>query len=119
MDARECGRSGLTLSKLGLGCWALWKGLSRLRHPKPRWFLYRVRREGAQSSILRESEVSSAERYAAVGTTWEERARFHDRDRAVDAQRRLERGFATAERQTSGDRLPPWVTTTCQPPGFR
>jgi len=97
----------------------LWQGLSRLWHRKPRWFLYRVRREDAQRFVLREGEAPTAERYAAAGTTWEELARFHDRDRAVDALRRLERGFATAERRTSGDKLPPWVATTCPPPGFR
>jgi hypothetical protein len=96
----------------------LWKGLSRLGHPKPRWVLYRVRREDAQHLVLREGEVSTAERYAAAGTTWEELARFHDQDGAADALRRLERGFATAERRTNADPLPPWVATTCPPPGF-
>jgi hypothetical protein len=97
----------------------LWKGLSRLRHPKPRWFLYRVRREDAVRFVLREGELPTAQRYAAAGTTWEELARFHDRDGAADALRRLERGFATAERRSNGDPLPPWVATTCRPPGFR
>jgi len=97
----------------------VWKGLSRLRHPKPRWFLYRVRQEDAVRFVLRQGELSTAARYAAAGTTWEELARFHDQDRAADALRRLERGFATAERRTNGGRLPPWVATTCPPPGFR
>ncbi len=95
------------------------KGISRLRHPKPRWFVYRVRRGGVVRTVLREGEANEATRLGAAGVAWEEVARFHDLGRAVGALRRLERGFATAERRTSGDRLPPWVATTCRPPGFR
>ena len=97
----------------------LWNALRGLRPAKPQWFLYRVRREDAVLFVLREGEASSAERYAKGGATWEELARFGDRARALDSLRRLERGFATVERRTNGERLPPWVATTCPPPDLR
>jgi hypothetical protein len=97
----------------------LLKGLQRLNHPKPRWFLYSAKQGELVRFILREGEVSEAVKRGTPGTTWEELARFHDRGSAADALRRLERGFATPERQANGDRLPPWVATTCRPPGFR
>jgi hypothetical protein len=93
----------------------LWKGLKKLRRPKATWLVYRVRREGASRLVLREGEVSQAARLAAPGTTWEEVARFSDRNQAVNALQRLEQGFATARRRTSGERMPPWVATTCRP----
>jgi hypothetical protein len=58
-------------------------------------------------------------RLAVPGTTWEELARFKDREQAAEAMRRLERGYATLARRTSGDPAPAWAPIRCQPPGFR
>jgi hypothetical protein len=97
------------------------KGVKRLkqRNEPARFILYAVRRGEAFRLVLREGAIPDAVRLAVPGTTWEELARFKDREQAAEAMRRLERGYATLARRTSGDPAPAWAPIRCQPPGFR
>ncbi len=89
------------------------------RNEPPRFILYAVRRGETFRLVLREGEIPASARLAVPGTTWEELARLKDGGQAAEAMRRLERGFATLARQTSGEKAPAWAPIKCQPPGFR
>jgi len=97
------------------------KGMKTLaeRNKPPRFILYAVRHGETFRLVLREAEVPASVRLAVPGTTWEELARFKDKEQAALAMRRLERGYATLARQTSGEPPPAWAPIRCQPPGFR
>lgn len=97
------------------------KGVKTLaeRNKPPRFILYAVRHGETFRLVLREGEIPASVRLAVPGTTWEELARFKDREQAAEAMRRLERGYATLARQTSGEPAPAWAPIRCQPPGFR
>jgi hypothetical protein len=95
----------------------LWKGIQKLRGRKDRFFVYVVRRDGAARVLVREGEMSVVAQQNVPGTTWELVARLPDRDAAVGAARRLERG-ASAQ-AAPGERLPPWFTMNCALPEWK
>jgi hypothetical protein len=97
------------------------KGVKTLaeRNKPPRFILYAVRHGETIRLVLREGELPASVRLAVPGTTWEELARFKDKEQAAEAMRRLEHGYASLARQTSGEPAPAWAPIRCQPPGFR
>jgi hypothetical protein len=100
---------------------AIVKGVKWLqqRNEPARFLLYAVRQGDTFRLVLREGEIPDSVRLAVPGTAWEELARFKDREQAAEAMRRLERGYATLARRTSGEPAPAWAPIQCQPPGFR
>ncbi len=122
------------------------KGLRKLfGSKKPRYFLYAVRRAVAAPQpstagpaapsgvapaaptpagesvayVVRENPIAENARSSVPGTRWELVASFRDRETAVAALDRLQRGFTALQRAHEDGRLPPWVSTTCRPPRIR
>jgi hypothetical protein len=81
------------------------------------FFLYRVRRQDQVSYLVRHARVPAEWVTGINGATFELVETFADAEGATRAWRRMERGFATPVRTTSASPPPPWVTTSCRPPG--
>jgi hypothetical protein len=103
------------------GAKALFKGLKRKNPWKgsPGWYLYAVRQGDSLRLVARQGEIPATVRSAAPGTIWQEIARFDSSGEATAALRRLERGFATATRQTPGEPPHPSMSIKCLPPTLR
>lgn len=95
---------------------ALSAALARKFGPKgtPKYFLYRVERQGGVSYSLREERIPESWFLNLPGTTFELLESFVSREDAVVAWRRVHRGEKKLL-YPGGERLPPWVTATCRP----
>jgi hypothetical protein len=81
----------------------------------PRYFLYAVKRSNAVNYALREEKVPDAWFYNFPGVTFELVESFPDRDSAVRAWRRMERGFGTPTAPKVDALAPQWATAPCRP----
>lgn len=84
--------------------------------PAERFHLYRIRDGAGTRHWLREGPLPEAGRLVAPAAEIELVATFEERDEAVQAWRRLERGFAAPLPPASASPLPPWVLGNCRPP---
>jgi len=83
--------------------------------PDPKYYLYAVRRSNAVNYALREERVPDSWFYNFPGVTFEMVASFPDRDSAVTAWRRMERGFGTPTAPKIDAMAPQWATAPCRP----
>jgi hypothetical protein len=81
---------------------------------EPRYYLYAVRRSNAVNYALREERVPDSWFYNFPGVTFELVASFPNRDEAVNAWRRMERGYGTPV-GPKVDLVPQWATSPCRP----
>jgi hypothetical protein len=82
--------------------------------PEPLYYLYAVRRSSAVNYALREDRVPDSWFYNFPGVTFELVASFPDRDSAVTAWRRMERGYGTPA-APKVEAIPQWATAPCRP----
>jgi hypothetical protein len=96
------------------------KALARLlRSGKAaRYFLYRVRYDDRVVFALKDGRASKVARLGGGDAKWDLIADFSALKDGQEALHRLQRGAVTVARAREDDRLPPWVQTTCRPPGF-
>jgi hypothetical protein len=80
----------------------------------PRYYLYAVRRAGAVNYALREDRVPDSWFYNFPGVSFELVDSFPDRNCAVSAWRRMERGFGTPV-APKVEAVPQWATAPCRP----
>ena len=81
----------------------------------PRYFLYAVRRSSTVNYALREERVPDAWFYNFPGVTFELVESFASKDTAVQAWRRMERGFGTPTAPKVEALAPQWATQPCRP----
>ncbi|MGE0453987.1 MAG: hypothetical protein AB7O37_11310 [Vicinamibacteria bacterium] len=87
-----------------------------VRVGRPKYYLYRLAREGRTLYELREGPLSNQALYNMPGTRYELIETFAAEGDAVRALRRMERGFGSPTPAVSSSPPPPWVTTNCPPP---
>jgi hypothetical protein len=82
--------------------------------PEPRYYLYAVRRSGSLNYALREERVPDSWFYNFPGVSFELVESFADRNAAVTAWRRMERGYGTPVAPKI-EPIPQWATSPCRP----
>lgn len=83
--------------------------------PTPRYYLYAVRRASTVNYALREDRVPDSWFYNFPGVSFELVESFPDKDSAVTAWRRMERGFGTPTAPKVDALAPQWATAPCRP----